>query len=388
MMLQMRSQQRCGRFAFDFFYRLRYNYTMVENPFESTTEATTTPASEQVAAPQPFLEEEKSLIEPEKQPTETELEDKEKLEQAENQFDELDEELTDLEDTTDTVWLLRRVGFGILKTLLVLGGLGIVGWLIWGGSDKLDVKKALQEKPIAIESVKTKIFPTKDALSEKLQRAGKKKEKIVQNSSTEKATVAQKSMAGRSLGVWNYWIETQRLSDQKGLLAEVLLWKREVESVFEVPFPEQITGETAILRDYQVGRLLQMIARLISRSDVLQARLSQDITEFTRLAATARNASLESETLFLDALKTSNPEDISLLLDRKIEAEKDLQKFSVDAEARRIFAQKTSEYVLVLENIQTVLIANRAAIAQDIQVVNFPEDPFGRVISPSAWTTQ
>ena len=100
----------------------------------------------------------------------------------------------------------------------------------------------------------------------------------------------------------------------------------------------------------------------------------------------ARNASTEIEQEFIEALKNSNPVGISAILDRKIEAEKDLQRYAVDAEARQIFSQKISEYSLVLENLQTVLTANKSAIVQDIQVVNFPADPFGRVIDLGAWT--
>jgi hypothetical protein len=187
------------------------------------------------------------------------------------------------------------------------------------------------------------------------------------------------------LSTWNYWLETQRISGQKGIPAEVLLWKREVEVLFEIPFPQQINGNTSIARNHQIGVLLQRIDQLLNRASLLQEKLSQDILEFTNKATIVRNQSLEFEQEFLNALQSSNPVGIAVILDKKIEAEKSLQQHAVDAEAREIFAQKISEYGLILENMQTLLTMNRDSIVQDIQVVNFPADPFGRVIPPEEW---
>lgn len=383
----MRSQQLCGRFTLDFPCVLRYNSLMAENPFEPTANTESAPAPEPVAEPvvapvTPVVEEKPSIMTEEPE-TETEIKDEEKLEEPENQFEELDEDLTDMEESTDTVWLLRRVGGGIIKTLLVLGGIGLVGWLIWGGgTDKPSVVKVPSEKPVIEKPVEKKETPTKN-----IQAPQKKKQENSQKE-IETSVLVVMSAAGRSLSTWNYWMETQRLAGQKGTPAAALAWKRDVEILFEIPFPSQIDGATPVIRNLQVGRLLQRIEYLLARADALQKQLSQDIVEFSSKAEISKKASLIAEQEFLDALKNSNPVGISSILDKKIEAEKLLQQNAVDAEARRIFAQKISEYTLILENLQTVLVANRAAIVQDIRVVNFPSDPFGRVIAPGAWTQQ
>ena len=368
--------QRCGRFTLDLLRILWYNQEMVDNLSQPAPEPVSAPAPEPVVTPPTAFVEEQPLMAPEEVVTEVEEKDEENLVQSENQFDELDEDLSDLEESTDTVWLLRRVGIGIIKALFILGGLGLIGWLIWGGGDKLDLKKTKEEIPLVIQSVREKIPSVKDIFTQPKQSV---------EGDINTSSVVLQSAEGRSLVLWNYWMETQRLANQEGILADVLIWKREVETLFEISFPQQINGETAILRDYQIGRLLQTIERFISHAGVLQQRLSQDIVEFSAKAAVAQNISVAVEQEFINALRNSNPEGISEILDKKIAAEKDLQKFSIDAEARQIFVQKISEYWLVLENVQTALTMNRAAIAQDIRVVNFPSDPFGRVISPEAW---
>ncbi len=383
MMRPMRLQQRCGRCTLDFSCILRYTPLMVENPFDPTANTEPTPASESAAESVTPVKEAPSIMTEEPE-TETEVKDEEKMEQSENQFDELDEDLTDLEESTDTIWLLHRVGIGIIKTLLILGGIGLVGWLIWGGSDTNNVKKLPSKKSVVEQPIEKK-----DAAVKKIIASQKKKE--VQKKEVEDVletiVPVKESATGRSLSTWNYWLETQRLSGQKGTPAAVLLWKRKVEVLFEIPFPDQINGETPVIRNLQVGRLLQRLEYLLSRADELQTQLAQDIIEFSYKAEVARKVSMEAEQEFLDALQKSNPVGISVILDRKIEAEKLLQQYAVDEEARRIFSQKITEYTLVLENIQTVLVVNRAAIVQDIRVVNFPSDPFGRVVSPSSWTS-
>lgn len=354
---------------------------MVKNPFDpaSTTISDSTPESN-VAQPSPAVEQEPSVLTEEPE-TKTEVADAQALEQPENQFDDLDEDLTDLEESTDTVWLLRRVGVGIIKALLILGGLGIVGWLIWGGADTSEplprpdtTIEKLVEKPI--DSVKEEVQMLTKKETEKNETSPEK-----QNSVTE----AEITLAGRSLSTWNYWLESQRITSQKGVSADVLLWKREVEILFEIPFAQQINGENSISRNYQVGILLQRIDSLLLRESTLQERLVQDIAEFSSKAAQSKEESTRAEQEFLAALQDSNPVGISGILDEKIEAEKFLQQYAIEAEAREIFAQKISEYRVVLANLQTVLTANREAIVQNIQVVNFPLDPFNRVLAPDSW---
>lgn len=353
---------------------------MVKNPFESDSDTTTNSISEQnvVQSPPEVEKAPSTLMEDSK--TQVEMKDEEELEQPENQFDDLDEDLSDMEESTDTVWLLRRVGIGIIKTLLILSGLGVVGWLIWGGTNTSlpDINTVETSVEKSVDSVKREVeIFTKKKKDEEI----KKIDENIQNAASE----AQISTSGRSLSTWNYWIESQRITSQKGLSADVLLWKRAVEVLFEIPFPQQINGENPISRNYQVGILLQRIESLLSRESLLQTRLAQDIVEFSSKAIQAKKESTKAEQEFLVALQNSNPVGISGILDKKIEAEKMLQQYAVDAEAREIFTQKISEYSLILYNLQTVLTANREAIVQNIQVVNFPSDPFNRVISPDSW---
>lgn len=361
---------------------------MVENPFDPTPATTpdSTPEPD-VAQSAPAVKKKPSAATEEPE-TKTEAVDKQELEQPENKFDDLDEELSDLGESTDTVWLLRRVGIGIIKALLILGGLGIVGWLIWG-----ETNTSSPENPIIKTAIEKSVEKSVGSVKKEITTVTKKKEKKpltkkIDKSPSTSLPEAKMSFSGQSLSFWNYWLESQRIALQKGISADVLRWKREVEVLFEVPFPQQINGKNAITRNYQVGVLLQRIEDLLSQSTLLQTQLERDIADFSEKAAQAKQQSLQAEQEFLAALKNSNPVGISAILERKIEAEKQLQQNAVDAEARQIFAQKISEYDVVLNNIQTILTINREAIVQNIQVVNFPSDPFDRVISPSAWGIQ
>jgi hypothetical protein len=43
-----------------------------------------------------------------------------------------------LEDDGDSFWMIQRFVWGTIKTILLIGGIGLVLWLVWGnGSFKL-----------------------------------------------------------------------------------------------------------------------------------------------------------------------------------------------------------------------------------------------------------
>ncbi len=311
--------------------------------------------------------------------TEVEDEDEKNMEKAENQFDELDEELVDVHESADTIWLLRRVGIGILKVLLIFGGIALLAWLIWGDnktikSDLEKVKEAKIEKSIkkVTETVKENIPEIK----------------IVENTQMANPETPLKMLphpGGLNLASWNYWLETQRLQDQDGTPGDVMRWKRDVESFFEIPLQEQVQGANNIERSHKVAQMIYKIDVLLQQAEVLQSILAVEISDYTTRSNYAKEQSLANEELFLEAMKSSDPVSIGYFLGQKADFEKDVQLYAVEAEGRKIFSEKISQYTQTLANVKTAVTANRKALEQNIKVVNFPADPFGRVIPASQW---
>lgn len=377
---------------------------MTDNPFEPAVEPQVTeptpepvetpvqvpasePAPEPVATPTPESAPEVNAApfaaeEPE---TETEVVDEENIEKEENQFDDLDEELVDVHDSADTIWLLRRVGMGLLKVVLILGGIGLLAWLIWG--DNKNIKSELgRVKEFRIEETvkKPEVVKPKE-ITPPVKKVVIPEETKSQEEQVETTEITTHG-GGLNLASWNYWMETQRLRAQAGTPGDVIRWKREVETLFEISFLQQITGNNSIDRAHKISTLLQRIDYLLQNGDKLQAVLSKEIVDFSTKSNAAQEQSIASEQQFLNAMQESDPTNIGDYLYQKGEAEKDVQKHAVAAEGRRIFSEKIGEYQSILLNVQTAVTVNRDALIQDIQVVNFPADPFGRVIPLEQWT--
>ena len=360
---------------------------MTENPIEpTTTQPTTEPAPEPVVSstPESAPAVDASPLTADEPETEVEVKDEENIEKPENQFDDLDEELVDVHESADTIWLLRRVGMGILKVVIILGAIGLLIWLIWGDSE--NIKSELEHaREVNIED---SVKDLKDKLQHVIPEKKFKEDFPIeskQNLEPKTVTNSVLHIGGLNLASWNYWMESQRINAQAGTPGDVMRWKRDAEIFFEIPLPDQIAGNNSIERSHKISKMLTRLSDLLYRSDDLLATLSTEIKDYTARANYAQELSLASEQKFLDAMKASDPTNIGAYLNQKAEAEKNLQKYAVAAEGRRIFVDKVSEYQAVLENVQTAVTVNREALIQDIQVVSFPADPFGRVINLEQW---
>ncbi len=184
---------------------------------------------------------------------------------------------------------------------------------------------------------------------------------------------------------WNYWVEKNRLLGQKNTPGEVALWTKDAESLFDVPFAQQVTGQNDIEREKKVNALVLDTTNLLQRAENLQRKLSAEIADFARKEQQNLAKSTEYERLFLDAMNKSDPTGIDTYLEKKIEFEKKQTENGIQKESRQYLSEKIDSYAQVLMNLREYLIANRKALIKDVQVVQFPEDPFNRVIPLETW---
>lgn len=379
----------------------------------------------------PFSEEEENTVEEDSAVSEVnskethkqavEHKDKERLGEIEDQYKELDEDLLDIEDDEDTMWMIQRVGFGILKIIGVLAILVFIFWSIWGGSSKnskttknsTDKKIEKIEKPKNLETKKkntanpakkdspkkessgfwSNLFSKNDSQEkEQKETTNKKTEIVIPSVSKEEVreleTETKKSsphMAMVQIIAWNYWLEKDRLLGKKNTPGEVALWTKDAEALFDVPFGEQIKGNNDLEREKRVNSLTENTSLLLKKAENIQNKLLAEIAEFSDKEQKKTNEATEYERLFLQAMNTSDPTGIDEFLAKKIAAEKGQIANGIEAESRRILSQKVDSYAQVLKNLHEYLLANKKALVKDVQVVDFPEDPFNRIVPLETW---
>lgn len=389
------------------------------NPFEEE-EKKDSPTDEN-----PFVSEEKKPLKDvsfeETHQKKIEHEDEERLDEIEDEYKELDEDLIDV-DEEDTMWLIQRVGIGILKIVGVVGIIGLILWSIWGGSNESEQPKSeqtnqvvekenTQQKPVVKNSPKEEVSKKEDAekktekvgLWEKIFGSPKKVEIIPKEkeNNTEKIIPAvtlqeenllaqeQKSLtpdtSSIQLMAWNYWMEKERLLGQKSTPGEIALWTKDAEALFDVPFARQVSGSSDIEREKRVNALFKNTEILLTKAENIQNKTLAEISEFEAKQQLYTQEAIVHEQRFLAAMQSSDPSGIDEFLKDKIAAEKKQLENGIEAESRRLLSQKLDNYAQVIINLRNYLRVNRKALVKDVQVVVFPEDPFNRIISIQEW---
>lgn len=285
-----------------------------------------------------------------------------------------EEDELEIETDGDVFWLVQKIFWNVLKVVIVVGILGGVVWLIWGGTpdgffgggDDTPDKKPVVETP-------------KKPTSQPKPPATKSK---VPSQKTDVPTL-RVSLQGNPVSQvtsWHYWLERNRLHAQAGTLSDAVLWTRRTEALFEIPFAQQIRAPSPAARSLRIEKLMGELYRLVQSSGPILSSLANQMQELTARATRESQIAQTNEAAFLRALDRSDPENLETFLKKKIEAEEKELRYSIQAEARQILGEKITQYRLVLENVYENIDTNREALVQDIRVVDFPNDPFGRVI--------
>ena len=412
------------------------------NPFEEVEETSNNERVSDEDTSEKKSSSEAEMPKTEDQKSSTQQKDEARLSEIEDEYQELDEDLLDIDDGEDTLWMIKKVSVGILKIIGAIGIIVLILWIIWGGDDSIDksITKSPAKKIEKIESQKV-AKPISAKKSKSTQKQNKKeggffsklfggnnnspvstskKEPITdlqetksnntvnenKNSRKTPAVVYQnnktqtidtenhknRNFAGNATNLatvqimaWNYWLENDRLLGQKNTPGEVALWTKDAESLFDVPFAEQVKGRNDFEREKKVNTLVTETTKLLQRAENLQTKLLREQREYEAKEKSYIAEATEYERLFLEAMNKSDPAGIDQFLAKKIEAEKKQLENGIEKESRQYLAEKIDSYAQVLVNLREYLIANRKALIKDVQVVQFPEDPFHRIIPLETW---
>ncbi len=191
--------------------------------------------------------------------------------------------------------------------------------------------------------------------------------------------------ASLEIMAWNYWIEQNRLLGQDESLGKAMILKKDMESLFDVALYDQVKGKNDVERERRVGKLINTVTSLLKRAEILQNKLLNEIYEFSAKEELYIREAIEFERKFLNAMNQSDPSGISKFLKEKIVAEKKQLESGIEAESRKMLFNKLDSYAQVLQDLHQYLMANKKALIKDVQVVNFKDDPFRRVLTIEEW---
>lgn len=317
------------------------------------------------------------------------------------------------DEENDFFWVLQNIFWNALKSLFIIFVLVAIIWVVWrpNNDEKISNTKnkttnTLTEQPTETKKKEEKKTETKTQVNsspavkpiqpvEPLPGTKTEAEQPVVPAVTptqRSRNVIQPHQVSSSLSNvagevsrWHNYIEQKRVYGSQSSLYEGSWWIKQVDALYDSPMTGYIDAPTQQLRQQNINQLLGHMAQLLEKSFLVRSDLYADLQFHNQRAANAQTLFNQYNTALTNAYNAKQTGSFPSLIEGKAQASKDFTANQAEADVRRLLIQHMEQYDKSVRSLYEVIYANQAAIAQDIRVVNFPSDPFGRVLTPAQW---
>ena len=285
-----------------------------------------------------------------------------------------------ISDSTSFAQMQSMIWKGI-KPSFISGVILFLLWFIWFAPEPTDDPKPLQialPAPAKIEPVISIPEP------EKPEKKTEKPKKEVPPKVSDSASIKISRQAAQN----NVALTQISPAESQSAFVASLQWTATLRDFFQIDPEKLVSGKTSPARAKNLDSLLAQIQKWNARGLALQQILVAERDQFSaaRQAALAQAEILKNA--YFAALARMDFRNIDSILNQKIEIEKSLVQIFYELETRTQMLEQLTQYGWNLQQFDQSIRANRDAIIQNIQVVRFEFDPFGRVISPEQWRLQ
>ncbi len=259
-------------------------------------------------------------------------------------------------------WIFQKWIWAILKMLFVIGIIVFFVWIIWLPNE--DLKK---RRIIIPEKIISKIKIETPSISKTAPSA---------TTSTKDIILATE---------WNNRIKEAQMDKLKNLPAEGIYWIKKANAFFDVPTALLVNGKTSQIRQKKIEDTLVEMEKSLEKSKKLKKLFGEQINNFLqnikKEEAIAKQAGKDVTTASLEKNVFNAEQNLS----EKIVAEQRIVNLTNKMKWYKTVFFEIEKYDRVLQAFQENLIANKEALIQNIQVVDFPNDPFSRTLTPAEW---
>ena len=278
-----------------------------------------------------------------------------------NVFDKIDEIVPKKKEKTDEEFLIdepenlffraQKIFWRILKTVFIFGALGFLLFLIWN-PEKNPLQKNFSIKKVFEKS------------AEKIKNISKKEEKI----SEKKIEIEKKN--------------SEKIAENS--ISAAISWLKNSQKFLEIPPKELISRPTADLRAQRIKKILEKIREMREDATKIRKKLATEISNFAKISAEQKkiaDAKIDETLRAVDEFD-KNTEKFFF---EKIAADKNFRAAQSHQKFRQILQQKIDAHAAALAQISEILTANKKILIQNLQVVEFPNDPFDPILTPAEW---
>ncbi len=287
-----------------------------------------------------------------------------------------------IEEDNDFFWVIQRAVWGIIKTLVVVGGIGFFVWVIWFGDSPTPAIPTPTETTSETEPVAEAPTPWfweswfSKAPSSAVEEPPAS-EPVPATKPPQNSTPPQKRPASS--------LPLAPPPQELSLVKSSVAWLHNAGSFLSLPSARLIPSNVPTLRAQRVEAILSDIRGLLRQSETLQQQLFEEFNRLTELSRESSSDSVTNGEAFFNALHAFQGFEAETFLDQKVKAEQNVVKYSALASGRNIILQNIQHYDSRLRRLYQDLVANKEAVIQNIQVVDFPDSSLEIILSPLEW---
>ena len=302
------------------------------------------------------------------------------LKTVENSPEHRDDE--DYVDQEDLFWMIQKISWSLIKTLLILGIFVLLLWFIWEPEGNPLREVVNSEESVVAEVTKEEIIEVKkDVLPPEIDAVPDVPD-LVEATSTVSVGNLQDIVIASG---WHEWIERMIFHQDEEVVAESITWLKDSRSFFDVPLPELIAASSESDRSRNLDTTLAQSRSLMHRSRILRARLSAQVNDFQAKAQALVPDRKARQQFFIEGVRSYDQLVARKSLKEKIELDKLYLEFIAERDARKLVLSNMVPYERMFPRVESLLVGNRTAIIKNIRVVDFQGDPFHTILTPAQW---
>ncbi len=184
---------------------------------------------------------------------------------------------------------------------------------------------------------------------------------------------------------WNDHLKNSQILKQKNLPINGLIWVKQAAAFFDIPAKLFVNGDSPSIRQRKIESALLEIEKLLNKSQEFQKNFNSQIQQFAQNIEIEKKIAIQKSKEISEAFSNANAIKAEQSLFEKITAEQNMANLANKMKWHKTILFEIEKYDRGLRSFHENIVANKAALIQNIQVVNFPNDPFARTISPAEW---
>ena len=259
-----------------------------------------------------------------------------------------------IEEDGDFFWVIQRISWGIIKTLMVLAIIATLGWLIWGGSIPLGDKapEQLVIEPTPVENLEKKEGTITKWIKSVFTDNQTPKTEIPAKEIPPKTVPTNNQISAQSVAPQNnlniealaYQLANQNINTSTGsTIAVASNWLKQVKIVGDIS-TDILRASNPNIRADRIEQTIRSAEGLLNQSPQLQRRLSEEFDFFLQRGELSNQNIVNLDEQISQALLQFDGNQVEKLLSQKIQQQQNASANLAQAKVRQTLLKNVQNF--------------------------------------------